>query len=251
MPNFWRIVNSVIADAEIILLILDARMPNLTRHKEIEQKIRQRGKKLLYVFNKCDLVPKDEMEKLSKGLEPSVFVSSKDKLGGTLLFKKIMQIAHGKDCVVGVLGYPNVGKSSVINLLKGRGSASVSSQAGHTRGVQFVKAKGKIKLMDTPGVFPFNEKDELKQLMIASINPQNVKEPDYYAMKLVEMHPKLFELFYDVKYEGDAYDFIEKVALKRHILKKGKEPDVPRLSVQLLREWQRGDLQEKFIKSPE
>ena len=139
MVNFWRLVNKVIKDSDILLLVLDARMPELTRNREIESKIKENKKKIIYVLNKADLIEKSHAEKIKKTLNPCVFVSSKEKLGGTMLFKKIFELSHGEGCSVGVLGYPNVGKSSVINLIKGRKSASTSSYSGHTKGIQFVK----------------------------------------------------------------------------------------------------------------
>jgi len=124
MASFWRLVKKVIRDADIIMLVLDARFPELTRNEEIEEKVEEQDKQLLYVLNKCDLVSEEKIEELSKRYRPSVFVSTKSKLGSTVLYKKIMKISQGEDCVVGVVGYPNVGKSSVINMLKGRSSAS-------------------------------------------------------------------------------------------------------------------------------
>ena len=247
MVNFWKIVNNVIREADILLLIIDSRFPELTRNKELELKIKTKEKKIIYVLNKCDLIHESEIKVINKEFQPSVFVSSKEKLGGTLLFKKIMQLSKGQPCIVGVLGYPNVGKSSVINLLKGRKSASVSSQAGHTRGIQFVKAKGKIKLIDTPGVLQFKEKDLMKQVIMGAFNPQHLKEPEYYAMLIIEKYPELFEKYYDVKHD-DGYDFLEKAALKKNILKKGGHPDVSRFSRQVLYDWQKGKIHEKFIK---
>jgi ribosome biogenesis GTPase A len=244
MVNYWRLVNRVMEDADIVLLVVDARLPEETRNREIEQKLVQKNKRLLYILNKCDLVTKEAIERIKKDFEPSVFVSSKEKFGGTILFKKIMEMSKGNDCIVGVLGYPNVGKSSVINLLKGKKSASVSPHSGHTRGVQFVKAKGKIKLIDTPGVLPFNEDDLLKKVIIGSYNPEHLREPDFYAMKLVELCPDMFENYFGIKYENDAYDFLEKAAMKRHVLIKGGGPDMVRVSRQLLYDWQRGKVHE-------
>ncbi len=240
MVSFWKIVNSVIRDADILLLVLDARMPELTRNREIEQKVKNQGKRIIYVLNKCDLVSKKEIEKMNQDYTPSVSISSKEKLGGTLLFKKIMRLSQGEKCVVGVLGYPNVGKSSVINLLKGKGSASVSSQSGHTRGIQFVKAKGKLKLIDTPGVLPFKEKDIEKQVLIGSINPEQIEEPDYFAVKLIDKYPNLFEKYFDERYHGDGYDFLERVAIKKNILKKGGKADLQRFGRKILKDWQTG-----------
>jgi len=247
MVNFWGLVNKVIKQADILLLVLDSRFPEMTRNREIEQKIRQANKKLIFVLNKCDLVPDDEMKKIAKSYNPSVFISSKEKLGGTILFKEIMKQSAGEPCAVGVLGFPNVGKSSVINLLKGKKSASVSSYSGHTRGVQFVSAKGKIKLIDTPGVLQFQEKDLMTQITIGSMNPQHVKEPDYFSILLIEKFPELFKKYFDEPYDGEGYEFLEKVALKKHLLIKGGEPDTIRLGRQILQDWQSGKIHERFL----
>jgi ribosome biogenesis GTPase A len=247
MVNYWQLVNKVIDESGVILLVIDARMPEETRHKEIEQKIGYTHKKLLYVINKCDLIRQDEAEELKKKFQPSVFVSSTKKLGGTILLKKIKELSQNSNCIVGVLGYPNVGKSSVINLLKGKKSASVSPHSGHTKGVQFIKAKSSIKLIDTPGVLPFGEDDLMKEVVIGSKNPEHLKEPDFFAMKLIEMKPEMFEKFYGVKYENDAFDFLEAVSKKRNVLVKGGGPDMQRMARQMLYDWQRGRIHEFCI----
>ncbi|MBT3720727.1 GTPase RsgA [archaeon] len=247
MVNYWRLVNKVIKEADILLLILDARMPKLTRNREIEEKIRQNKKQIIYVLNKCDLVEKNQLDDIKKGFDPCVFVSSTQKLGGTLLFKKILELSKGEDCIVGVLGYPNTGKSSVINLINGKKAASTSSYSGHTRGVQFVKAKGKIKLIDTPGVLQFNEKDIEKKILIGVMNPQHVKEPDFYAMLLIEKKPEIFEKYFDIKY-GDGTDFLEKLALKQNVLIKGGLPDTKRIGRKILQDWQQGKIHEFLLK---
>ncbi|MEM3374697.1 MAG: GTPase [Candidatus Woesearchaeota archaeon] len=252
MANYWNLVNKVIDESDLLLLILDSRMPELTRHKEIELKIKQKNKKLLYVLNKCDLITKEQAEEIKKNFKPSVFVSSTKKLGGTILYKKIMELVKGKESVIGILGYPNVGKSSVINLLKGQKSASVSPVSGHTKGIQFVK-RGKLKLIDTPGVLPFDEKDPEKsiekQVIIGSKNPEHLKEPEYFAMRLIDLQPKLFEKYYNLTYENDSYTFLEKIAISKKILLKGNTPDLKRMARSLLYDWQRGKIHEFFLKN--
>jgi len=248
MASFWRLVKKVIRDADIIMLVLDARFPELTRNEEIEEKVEEQDKQLLYVLNKCDLVSEEKIEELSKRYRPSVFVSTKSKLGSTVLYKKIMKISQGEDCVVGVVGYPNVGKSSVINMLKGRSSASTSSDAGHTRAIKLIKARKKISLLDTPGVLEFQEKDRLKQITIGAYNPHSLKDPEYYAMQLIEINPKIFEEYYDEIYENDPYDFLEKITLKKNIIMGGGKPDLKRMSKTLLYDWQRGKIHTFLIK---
>ncbi|MEK6905478.1 MAG: hypothetical protein AABX24_03685, partial [Nanoarchaeota archaeon] len=80
MPTFWKHVNQVLREAEIIIEVLDARFIQETRNKEIEYKVRSSGKKILYVLNKCDLVNIEELKEKTKELQPSVFISSRDRL---------------------------------------------------------------------------------------------------------------------------------------------------------------------------
>ncbi len=237
MANYWNIVNKVIARSDIILLVLDARMPDETRNAEVEDKVRRAGKKLLYVYNKADLLSADHFAMLKSG----VVVSSTKRWGGTKLYKKILELSKGKECKVGVLGYPNVGKSSVINLIKGRSSARVSSVAGMTRGVQRFKA-GKIYLLDTPGVIPYAEKNTAKHVAIGSKNPHELRDPDIFAMEFIEQNPDLIEEHYGIEAEGDSYEVLEKLAVKKKLFIRGQQPDIERMARKILEDWQRGKL---------
>jgi len=237
-------VNDVIRRADVLLLVLDARVPELTRNREIERKVDRAGKKLIYVINKCDLIGKEISEKHKKKYNPSVFVSSTQHLGTTKLRERILIEAKriGKErVVVGVLGYPNCGKSSVINALKGKGSAKTSSVSGYTRGIQLVKADNKIMLLDTPGVIPFREDDDLKHVLIGTKMFDKVKDPDIYAMELIKFCKGLIETHYDIKAK-DEYEALEKIAFKFNKLVKGGEPNIELISRMILKDWQQGKI---------
>jgi hypothetical protein len=157
MVNFWVSVNKVIEKADILLLVLDARFVEESRNSEIEKKV---GKKpLIYVITKCDLVDKKIVEKYKNKLKQCIFVSSTEYHGIKMLKEKLLIEAKrdfkDKERVyVGVLGYPNVGKSSLINAINGRSAASTSITSGHTKGAQMIRS-GKIMFLDTPGVIPY------------------------------------------------------------------------------------------------
>ena len=85
MASFWVHVNDVIEKADIVIEVLDARMIKETRNIEVEHKVREAKKILLYCINKSDLVGKEKTQKLSHFLKPGVFISSRDKLGTTIL----------------------------------------------------------------------------------------------------------------------------------------------------------------------
>jgi ribosome biogenesis GTPase A len=131
MASYKVMVKDVIKKADILLEVVDARFPDETRNSEVERDIARSKKPFIIVLNKCDLVSKETIEKtkirLSK-IAPTVFVSSKERFGTTMLRHKILEIAgiKGRNILVGSLGYPNTGKSSVINGVAGKHKAGTS-----------------------------------------------------------------------------------------------------------------------------
>lgn len=247
MPNFWRVVNEVIKRSDLLLLILDARMIDETRHPEIEHKVALAGKSILYVINKSDLVDSATLEEHTKKLRPCVFMSAKMHQGTTILRKAIMECAKGEKVTVGVLGYPNVGKSSVINTLCG-GGAPVAHKSGFTKGLQLLRASSKLYVLDTPGVFPFKERSEVKHLLIGSIDPSRAKSPEDGAAALLEKnrhrfaewYPEIFTQEADVCEDLDCDGMLSRLAIHWNLKKSGGLPDIRRAAIRLLMDWQRG-----------
>ncbi|MEK6901375.1 MAG: GTPase [Nanoarchaeota archaeon] len=242
MPgSFWRHVNTVLKESDIIIEVLDARMIEETRHWELEDKVRRLGKILLYVVTKCDLEQKEVVEQRTRQLHPSVFISARDKLGTTILKHKILELAKGKKVVVGVVGYPNVGKSSLINALAGRNAARTSARSGYTKGVQKVRLGAKLALLDTPGVFPSMEKDTVKYAKTAAIDSSKIRDPEVAALKIIEENMSLIKTFYGVS--GDEpEEVLEHIAEVLHRLTKGGKPDLEVTARLVLQDWQRGKI---------
>jgi ribosome biogenesis GTPase A len=245
MANFWDLIHKVLRDADILLLVLDSRMISQTRNLELEKKVESTGKPYIYVINKADLIDPIMAKAYKKNIPHSVFISAKNHQGTHHLREKIqIYAARAKlDTVkVGVLGYPNVGKSSIINALAGRKAAPVSTISGYTRGLKNIRATSKILLLDTPGVIPYNEKDDMKHAIIGTIDHSKEKEPDIVVMFLMEEFPKIIEKYYAVPCIKDKGATLETIAMKRKLLSKGGIADIQRVSRMILKDWQTGKI---------
>jgi len=242
-------VNNVISDSDVLLMVLDSRMAFETRNMEIENKVAASGKPLIYVLNKCDLIDKVTSEHYKRIIPNSVFISAKHHLGTTKLREKIMSTAARYNIEfskirVGVLGYPNVGKSSLINALKGRGAAKTSSISGFTKHIQKVRTS-KLILLDTPGVIPYKEKNMLKHNIIGTIDSNKAKDPDIVAANLMKAFPGFIEKFYKTRVNEDFDETLENIAVKCNMVTKGSKPDILRVSRMILKDWQDGKITDK------
>ena len=254
MRSFWKIVETVIQESNIVLEVLDARMPELTRNKKAENLVRTSKKSLILVINKADLISNSLIEEYKRnydGIAPCLFISTRNRYGISILKKKIFEMVKKrsqKDLIkVGVIGYPNTGKSSVINALAGRKKAKVGAKPGWTRGIQWVTGGHGIRLIDTPGVIPLTEGDEVNKALMCMLDASEVSDPEAVVRKIVEMffdqNKESFENFYRIKIGDKNFEgIIEEIGKARKMLKKGGKIDERRVYVSLINDWQKGKL---------
>ena len=249
--KYPELILKIIQDSDIILEVLDARFIEETRNTEIEEQIKGQGKKLIYALNKSDLLLKKE-KKIN--LDYSILVSCKERSDIRklrelikILSKKIKK-PFGEKIIVGIIGYPNTGKSSLINLLIGRSSAGVGSEAGFTRGIQKLRLDENIFILDSPGVIPetqysHTEKEKIsKQTIAGGRSYSQVKDPEIVVAKLISAYPQILEKFYNVQANGDSEILIEELGRKKGFLKKGGLVDENRTAKYILRDWQTGEI---------
>ncbi len=257
-PKYPDVMKEVIRISDIVLEILDARYITETRNKEIEEDIKKQGKKIIFILNKADLVNKTELEKsLPKDLKPYVFVSTKTKRGSRDLRDKIkieskrIDLGEKKRVHVGVIGYPNAGKSSVINLITRRGVTGTSRQAGYTKGMQKVRMSEGILILDTPGVIPESKYSTDAKMSfsedakVGARSYNDIKDPEDIIHYLMKDHSKEIEKYYKIEAKGDSEILIEKLGKEKNFLKKGGKIDIDRTSRIILRDWQEGNIRVK------
>ena len=250
------VVTEILKISDIILEVLDARFIEDTRNIELEEEVKKKGKKLIYVLNKCDLVdvPKKRLEMKELGLYPYVFISCTTRKGAKELRTKLkieakrVVLPHEemRRFQVGIIGYPNTGKSSLINFLTGSGAARVGAEAGFTKGMQKIRLTAEILILDTPGVIPAKDYSHQKQEMIsqhAKISARDankVKRPDVVIQTIMNEYGPIIEEYYGVKVNGDGDLLIEEIGRKKNLLKKGGIVDEDRTAREILKDWQEG-----------
>ena len=237
-------VLNVLRNSDVVLLVVDARMPKVARNSEIVNKIRE-GKRLIYVFNKIDLVGRKDVEKLREEYPKGVFVSVTKKIGVKELKLALENMAEGwsrASLRVGVVGYPNVGKSTLINFLAPGAGVKVSSVSGTTKKTQWVRS-GRLRIMDSPGVIPFGD-GRIRAGMAVAKDPHKIKNPEKVAFFLLGGGSRVVESikkFYKVR--GDAVDVIfEAIGRKCGYLVKGGEVDENRTAIRIIEDWQKGKI---------
>ncbi len=241
----WKIVQEVIQESDVILEILDARYPHETRNKDAEKLVKKAKKPLIYVLNKADML-RERFADLEVPLKPFVFVSATKNLGTTRLRGMLRKYIKTRPIVVGIIGYPNTGKSSLINVLKQRKSAPTSPIAGFTRGMQKIKIEKRIYMLDTPGVFAQLDYDKIKHALTGTVSIAQMRDQDLVAIEILdimrESNPKVLKELYAVEWKDDVWEVLEDIALHYHFLLKGGKPDSMRAARKVIEDWQKGKI---------
>jgi len=251
--GFLNHVSALVKQSDLVAEILDARYPERTRNERLEKMVLENKKKLVLVMNKADLVTKDEAESRKHNLGEEtgmkvIFLSAKEKDGINLLRREISESLGNKAGTVGIIGYPNTGKSSLINALagRGRGRVATSRKAGLTRGITRVKVSEGWYLLDSPGIIPFGE-DEFDLFLIESKNPNQLKDVAGVALKLIqfmgnERIEKGFKFEKGALEGKDENDVLEAIAKKKRLIGSGGKADEDRAAREILEAYQRHEV---------
>jgi ribosome biogenesis GTPase A len=247
MPSFTRHAFDAMDNANLVLEVVDARFVKEMRNFTLENHLMGRRIPFIVVLNKMDLLhgrPLD-VDGLKEENIPYVPICCTPKKNinrlRTLVFSKL-----DKGGSIAVVGYPNTGKSSVINALSGRHAAPTSSQAGFTKGKSSIRLKEDVYLMDTPGVIPLDEYDQFTLMLFSAKSPNQLKDTEVLAMRLLEWLPTqkvwsdwIFRT-YGINPQGDGEEQLAELALHWKKVRKGGVPDLHSAGIKLIQDWQSG-----------
>jgi nuclear GTP-binding protein len=252
--RIWEELYKVIDSSDVLLYVLDARDPNGTRTKFIESYLRKKcpNKHLVFILNKCDLIPTSMTQKwvkyLSKTTATIAFQASVNNpfgKGSLIQLLKQFDVLHKdrKNISVGLIGYPNVGKSSVINAIMKKHCCKAAPVPGETKTWQYVTLTKRIYLIDCPGIVHDEHQTQTEKVLKNVIRAEKVPDPSQYIQAILDrVEKKNIQDVYGIHEWEDSEDFLKQLCHKTGKLIRGGEPDYNNVSKQIIVDWQRGNI---------
>ena len=217
------------------------------------------------MLNKADLVEREELKQWVSILKkttncPVIVTEAKGAKDLALVIKQAVDLAEPKIQALMakgllrraaramVVGMPNVGKSSVINKLTKSSKTKIGAKAGVTRQQQWVRINPKLELLDTPGIIPTKQEDQMQAAKLAFVSSvsENAYSPEPVARALLEM-------LLQSKYSQQVLDFykteeltLEAIAQSRNWILKADTLDTERTAKYILKDFRDGRIG-KFI----
>ncbi|KAI9222031.1 P-loop containing nucleoside triphosphate hydrolase protein [Blastocladiella britannica] len=282
--TYYREFNKIMEKADVILQVLDARDPMGTRAKHIENMILESGtgKRVILILNKVDLVPKENVQEWLTYLRhefPTIafkastqsqrrnlgqgntsiehatdaMLQSSESIGADALVKLLKNYSRSADLktavTVGVIGYPNVGKSSLINSLKRAKVCSTGATPGLTRVVQEIHLDKNIKLLDCPGIVFSPErpdaswKEKAAVMLRNCVRVESLEDPiTPVELILTRASKPTLMMLYNIPSFNSVQEFLFLVGKARGKLRKGGVPDIEDAARAVLNDWNHGKI---------
>ena len=244
---------------DVVIEVRDARIPLSSSYTNIKKLLGDKPRLLL--LNKTDLADKNDLKKWAEFLKnetgcPVILTEAKGAKDLAAVVKAAVDLSEPKIQALMakgllrraaramVVGMPNGGKSSVINKLTKSSKTKIGAKAGVTRQQQWVRINPKLDLLDTPGIIPTRQDDQLQAVKLAFVSSvsENAYSPEPVAGALLDM-------LSEGKYKNQVCEYykveelsLENIAVSRNWLKRGNEPDMERTAIYVLKDFREGRL---------
>ena len=271
MTKAKRMMQENIKLIDLVLELVDARLPLSSRNPDIDELGKNKAR--LILLNKSDLAEEkwnDAWAEYFKAKGYSVVKVNSKKGGGIKSIHGVIQEACKekieRDRKRGILnrpvramvvGIPNVGKSTFINSLAGKAAAKTGNKPGVTKGKQWIRLNKNVELLDTPGILWPKFEDQavgLKLAFIGSIKDEilNTEELAAELIKFMKQnYPGVLEEKYSITTQEDPYAMLHGIAESRHCLVRGNELDTEKAAILLMDDFRNGRLGRITVEYPE
>ena len=266
MAKTKRMMRECLSEVDIIIELLDSRIPYSSKNPEIDSLIN--GKPKITVFTKSTLADPNVTHKwvaeYARRGEKVVVIDSTTGAGiddladavRDLMAEKLeryhLKGMDGRKLKAMIVGIPNVGKSSLINRIAGNKKAKVEDRPGVTVDKQWVPTKIGFDLLDMPGVLwpKFEDRIVGENLAMTGAIRDQILDTEEIAMilcsRLMSASPEMFMARYKLNEDEvdglDSYDLFELVGRKRGFLISGGEINHKRCADMLLDEFRGGKI---------
>lgn len=271
MTKARRMMQENIKLVDLVIELVDARVPLSSRNPDIDDLGRNKARLLL--LNKSDLADEAANEAWSayfraKGFQV-VKLNSRSGAGFKSVNAAVQEACKEKierDRRRGILnrpvramvaGIPNVGKSTFINSFAGKACTKTGNKPGVTKGAQWVRLNKQVELLDTPGIlWPKFEDQEvgIKLAMIGSIK-EEILNTEELSLELLKLLKARYSGTIGERYGADEtlgeVELLGEIAKRRGCLMKGGEPDLTKAAAILLEDFRSGKLGKITLELPE
>ena len=257
---------------DVVVELLDSRIPFSSRNPDIDNLVGNKPR--VVILNKCDLADRAKLDKWIKYYKDrGIKAIPVDTLKGVGLNKLVDECRNAvKDKMdalkekgrkerpirIMIVGIPNVGKSSIINKLTGRKSTVTGDRPGVTKGKQWVRLKGNLELLDTPGILwpKFEDQDVALNLAFCRAIKDEILDVETLALrligKLMEIEPEKLKARYKLEELGDRdIETMDMIGRKRGFIMGNKELDYTRIATTVLNEFRDGKIGKITLEVPE
>lgn len=261
MVKAKRLVKEHLKLVDVVIELVDARVPLSSRNPDIDKIVENKPR--IVVLNKGDLSDKDRTKEWIRYFKnlgyQAIIVNSINGQGIKQVIKVAQDLVKEKfqayeakgrrpRAIRGmIIGIPNVGKSSFINKLAGKGTAKTGDKPGVTKGKQWVKIGNEFELLDTPGILWPKFEDQTVGLKLAFTGAISdaIMDIETLAIKLIDYlkvdYPeKIMERYKISELPEESEDILRKIATKRGCLLSGGKVDMLKISTILLDEFRGG-----------